>query len=114
LLRASLVALQASLCVFAMLDEVAYVYNIRAADVECCPVGIAYATVTPTSANLYVDPAKITDPDLVSHLSKSKITPRPYSSLIPDLEDFVSSNPESKVWVDKVSMRGMRGGGGER
>jgi Xaa-Pro aminopeptidase len=106
---------KAEVCVFAMLDEVAYIYNIRAADVECCPVGIAYATVTHTSANLYVDPAKIADPDLVLHLSKSKVTPRPYSSLIPDLKDFVLSNPESKVWVDKV--REERGGGerwGER
>jgi len=100
--RARMKEEKAELSVFAMLDEVAYLFNIRASDVECCPVGIAYATVTPTSANLYVDPAKITDPDLVSHLSKSKISPRPYSSLIPDLEGFVSSNPEAKVWVDKT------------
>jgi len=92
----------AELCLFAMLDEVAYIFNIRASDVECCPVGIAYATVTHKSAKLYVDPEKITDPELASHLSSSKVTPLPYSSLIPDLECFVSSNPDAKIWVDKI------------
>jgi len=50
---------KATLAVFSTLDDVAYLFNMRAmGDVETCPVGIAYATVSKDEITLYCDPKK--------------------------------------------------------
>jgi Xaa-Pro aminopeptidase len=41
------------------LDEVAWLFNIRGSDVDFNPVAVAYALVTPKSAELFIDPRKV-------------------------------------------------------
>lgn len=44
-----------------MLDEVAWLFNLRGSDIAFNPVFFAYAVVTQTTAILFVNPAQITD-----------------------------------------------------
>ncbi|CAM9741765.1 unnamed protein product, partial [Laminaria digitata] len=49
----------ADVFVSCMLDEVAYLLNIRGNDVAHCPVAMAYALVTPEGASLFIDRGKL-------------------------------------------------------
>ena len=47
--------------VVSMLDEVAWLFNLRGNDIPYNPVFFSYATVTPNSATLYIDESKLND-----------------------------------------------------
>lgn len=64
-----------------MLDEVAWLLNIRGGDVPHCPVAIAYAVVDDKGARLYVERAKVT-PEVVEHFDVSDSDIH-FSSLFP-------------------------------
>eukprot|EP01037_Dinobryon_pediforme_P013602 gene13602-13717_t len=63
--------------VIAALDSVAWLFNIRGADVACTPVALAFALVhADGSADLFLAPEKVT-PELVAHLGPDvRIAPR--------------------------------------
>jgi Xaa-Pro aminopeptidase len=63
--------------VIAALDSVAWLFNIRGADVDCTPVALAFALVhADGQADLFLAPEKVT-PDLVAHLGPDvRIAPR--------------------------------------
>ncbi|KAI9147909.1 Xaa-Pro aminopeptidase P [Paramyrothecium foliicola] len=66
-----------------MLDEVAWLFNLRGSDIPYNPVFFSYAMVTPTSATLYVDKAKL-DESCLSHLSANNVHIKPYDSIFKD------------------------------
>ena len=43
-----------------MLDEVAWLFNLRGSDIDYNPVFFAYALVTPESSTLYINEKKLT------------------------------------------------------
>ena len=92
----------ASLAVFGMLDEVAYLLNLRAKDVECNPVGIAYATVArdggEAKATLYCDEAKLTA-EVREHLRESGVAAAPYGRVQADIGAAAGSGG-GKIWID--------------
>ena len=49
----------ATAVVVAACDEVCWLLNLRAADVQCNPVALAFAVVTADEATLFVDAAKL-------------------------------------------------------
>lgn len=69
--------------VISMLDEVAWLFNLRGSDIPYNPVFFSYAVVTPTNATIYVDSDKLTT-EVTDHLG-SKVQIRPYHSLFSDL-----------------------------
>lgn len=88
-----------TMAVFCTLDDVAYLLNMRAmGDVETCPVGIAYATVTKDQITLYCDSAKVESPEVQDHLSE--VTIKPYDDIVPDIEAHCKES-KTKVWIDK-------------
>ena len=90
----------AKAAVFAMLDEVAYVLNLRGADIECCPVCISYLIVTSSGATLYCDADKVASIDVIEHLREANVCVQPYESVLSDLRSIVDGDEEGKVWVD--------------
>lgn len=89
-----------TLAVFSTLDDVAYLLNVRAmGDVETCPVGIAYATVSLDQITLYCDNAKVQSPDVQKHLSE--VTIKPYDSVVDDIIQHCQEGDNRKVWIDK-------------
>lgn len=96
----------ATLAVFCTLDDVAYLFNMRAqGDVETCPVGLAYATVsTDDEIILYCDSRKLESPKVKEHLKKNGVTTKPYDAIVNDISSYVMEEQQStsrtKVWID--------------
>ncbi|KAF2474326.1 putative Xaa-Pro aminopeptidase P [Lindgomyces ingoldianus] len=69
--------------VVSMLDEVAWLYNLRGSDIPYNPVFFSYAVVTPKAASLYVDESKLSQA-VRDHLGEA-VTIRPYDSIFEDV-----------------------------
>ena len=85
--------------VIGALDQVAWLLNIRAADIEYTPVVVSYAVVTQRGCNLYVDPRKVT---------KGAVAALKGKALIKDYEDIWSDlkalgKKKLKVWLDPAT-----------
>jgi len=72
----------------ASLDEVAWLLNLRGADVECNPVFLSYVLVGPETATLFVDPAKVTQ-DVARHLAANGVEVLPYESASEGMREAV-------------------------
>ncbi|KAI9875176.1 MAG: hypothetical protein M1830_008788 [Pleopsidium flavum] len=68
--------------IVSMLDEVAWLYNLRGNDIPYNPVFFSYAAVTPTTATLYINESKLTS-EVKSHLANHVII-RPYDAIFED------------------------------
>ncbi|KAH8733136.1 putative Xaa-Pro aminopeptidase P [Phaeosphaeriaceae sp. PMI808] len=69
--------------VVSMLDEIAWLFNLRGSDIPYNPVFFSYAVITPTAATLYVDASKLPE-DVKNHLS-DKVTIRPYEAIFEEV-----------------------------
>ncbi|EJK55940.1 hypothetical protein THAOC_24261 [Thalassiosira oceanica] len=94
---------KATLTVFSALDDIAYLFNVRCmGDVETCPVGIAYATISNDEVTLYCDPEKVAPEAVSEHLKESGVTVKPYDSIVPDVKAHLASDAKNKVWIDSA------------
>jgi len=108
-IRSQMKEKKVTLSVFSTLDDIAYLFNIRAmGDVFSCPVGIAYGTITlDGDVTLYCDDAKVQSEEVKEHLKEAGVTLAPYENIVPDVEAHCSkgsANGEStkpRVWLDK-------------
>lgn len=70
--------------VISMLDEIAWLFNLRGNDIPYNPVFFSYAAVTHDSATLYVDSAKLGQ-EVIDHL-QGTVAIKPYNALFSDLK----------------------------
>lgn len=90
---------KATLSIFCTLDDVAYLLNVRATgDVDTCPVGISYATVSNDEITLYCDEKKVQSNEIKEHLKS--VTIKPYDDIVRDVESHCQENKKAKVWID--------------
>jgi len=82
--------------VLSALDEIAWLFNLRGADVEYNPVFIAYAIVERERALLFVDLNKIGD-ELRGALPED-VELRPYEAVEETLQTLARA--EARVWID--------------
>ncbi|KAI0258993.1 Creatinase/aminopeptidase [Gloeopeniophorella convolvens] len=87
-----------------MLDEIAWLFNLRGSDIDFNPVFFAYAVVTPDHALLFVDPAQVGD-DVRTHLGQ-EVELRSYDAFFPYLKELGSDlQAGQKVLIgDKASV----------
>ncbi|KAI8621745.1 putative Xaa-Pro aminopeptidase P [Chytriomyces sp. MP71] len=83
--------------VVTMLDEIAWLYNLRGNDIVCNPVFFAYSLVTLDSAILYIHESKISG-ETRGYLKGVEI--RPYEQIFEDLKAYGASHTEKKLWAD--------------
>ncbi|CAH1783979.1 unnamed protein product, partial [Owenia fusiformis] len=98
----------AGLLVVTALDDVAYLFNLRGADIEYNPVFMSYALITKDFVGIFIDENKLDD-TVCHHLqlnnivdSQVKVTLYPYDSV----KDYVSAlqdELDGKVWVSDKS-----------
>ncbi|KAH6114600.1 Xaa-Pro aminopeptidase P [Parastagonospora nodorum] len=69
--------------VVSMLDEVAWLFNLRGNDIPYNPVFFSYAVITPTVVTLYVDESKLPK-EVKDHLG-DKVAIRPYEAIFGDI-----------------------------
>ncbi|KAI9374271.1 hypothetical protein BJX61DRAFT_532557 [Aspergillus egyptiacus] len=70
--------------VISMLDEIAWLLNLRGSDIPYNPVFFSYCIVTPTTVELYIDDEKLT-PEVKAHLGTDVII-KPYESIFADVK----------------------------
>ncbi|XP_035516644.1 xaa-Pro aminopeptidase 1 isoform X1 [Morone saxatilis] len=111
-LRAKMTERKITWFVATALDEIAWLFNLRGADIEYNPVFFAYAIVGMNTIRLFVDLKRLYDPTLRNHLqldSPSKpelsIHTFPYESVYTELQAICAAlSPKDKVWIcDKAS-----------
>lgn len=86
-LRSALKAEEVEGMLVTMLDEVAWLTNIRGSDVEYNPVVVAYMIVTLDNAVLYVDERKLT-PEVLDYLKTQGISVAGYGNIWQALKDY--------------------------
>lgn len=94
--RDALKAGGADTIILTMLDEVAWLFNVRGTDVDYNPVGIAYGMVTPDAVCFYTLPAKLTD-EVRQTLEQNGVTIKPYDEIYKDVHAIPANQV---VWVD--------------
>ena len=82
--------------VVSMLDEVAWLFNLRGSDIPFNPVFFSYAIVTPDSAMLYIDESQL-DSACKAHLAANNITLRPYDTILADARKLSAKAAENKI-----------------
>ncbi len=76
------------------LDEIAWLFNFRAHDIESTPVAYSYALIDMESAHLFISESKYND--IKSHFDKNNITIHKYE----DFEDYLKENEFETVVID--------------
>ncbi|XP_073270444.1 aminopeptidase P2 [Primulina huaijiensis] len=100
-LRAELNDAGSSAIVISMLDEIAWLLNLRGSDVPHSPVMYAYLVVEIDEAKLFTDDAKIT-PEVMKYLKNSGIELRPYESILAEVESLAAKG--ACLWLDSSSV----------
>ncbi len=74
------------------LDNLAWLLNLRAMDIECTPYAMAYCYVTPDRAVLFIDQARVT-PEAKAELEANGVTLADYDSIL----DGMAAETESQT-----------------
>lgn len=69
--------------IVSMLDEIAWLFNLRGNDIPYNPVFFSYAAITPASATLYVDESKLSG-EVKTYLKDNRVSIRPYEAIFDD------------------------------
>lgn len=89
----------------ATLDDLAWLLNLRGADVEYNPVFLAHLLVAPDGAELFVGEGKV-DAALAARLAADGVRCRPYDQALPTLAQLPAS---AVLWLDpKRTTWGLR------
>lgn len=111
-LRGKMAERKISWFVVTALDEIAWLFNLRASDIEYNPVFFAYAIIGMNNIKLFVDSKRLLDPAVREHLeldgpSKPELSVQcfPYESVYTELQAVCAAlTPKEKVWIcDKAS-----------
>jgi len=82
------------------LDDVAWLLNLRGADVDCNPVFIGFCLMDQRTTKLYLDLEKV-DEALKTTLLEEGINLKPYIALESDLEQLAETD---HIWIDPSTM----------
>ncbi len=94
LVRAELAKQGATALAVTGLDCVGWLLNLRANDLPCTPLAVAYALVTKDACTLFIAPGRLSDADAAT-LAESGVTIRDYADLLP----AVQALPADEVFV---------------
>ena len=94
MVRAELTKQGATALAVTVLDCVGWLLNLRANDLPCTPLAVAYALVTKDACTLFIAPGRLSDADAAT-LAESGVTLRDYTELLP----AVQALPADEVFV---------------
>ncbi|KAL0413106.1 UNVERIFIED_CONTAM: Aminopeptidase P2 [Sesamum radiatum] len=100
-LRSELINAGSSAIVISMLDEIAWLLNLRGSDVPHSPVMYAYLVVEIDGAKLFIDDAKL-NPEVNHYLKNAGIELRPYESILSEIESLALKG--ACLWLDTSSV----------
>ena len=94
--REKMSAKKADTHIITALDEISWLFNIRADDIESCPMVLSYATVTEKNALLFAD-KNACSKKVSEYLEKNGAELRPYD----DIYSYAERLSAGKVWLDE-------------
>lgn len=98
--RADMRAQHADTLILTALDEIAWLLNLRGADVAYSPVFLSYMLLSQEEAVLYVNPLQV--PDAVRQaLAGAGVRMAPYAQIYEDVQTLL---PSIRVWADARSV----------
>ena len=88
------------------LDDIAWLFNLRAKDVESCPVLLSYAVITMDEAILFAG-ERAFDETVRKYLAEHHITLKPYDDFYTYVADLVKTGPKENllVWGNRINYR---------
>lgn len=79
------------------LDDIMWLYNIRANDVECNPVALSYSFITTDKAFIFVQKEAVSE-ELITYFNNNDIQLKDYNEIV----DFLANNSfKGKTWCSK-------------
>ena len=96
-LRGEMAARQADAMLISSLDDVAWMLNIRSADIDYTPVAIAYLLVTKAEATLFLSLDKVQTADVQSHLAALNCRVCDYGTVAAAVASLPAG---TRLWVD--------------
>ncbi|PSS10137.1 Xaa-Pro aminopeptidase P [Actinidia chinensis var. chinensis] len=100
-LRSELKDAGTSAIVISMLDEIAWLLNLRGNDVPHSPVMYAYLIVEMDGAKLFIDNSKV-NVEVMGYLKNAGVEVRPYESILSDIESLAMQG--AHLWLDTSSV----------
>jgi len=85
------------------LDDIMWLYNIRANDVDCNPVALSYTFISKDKAVLFIQPEALTE-EARAHFTKSGVTCEDYSNIAEYLKNCAI---KGKVWCSGADISYM-------
>lgn len=101
-LRKELEKKSAAAFVVSMLDEIAWLFNLRGNDIPYNPVFFSYAVVTAKDATLYIDESKLPE-EAKAHLEGVQV--RPYESIFPDITAMAKADASADSAVANTKQK---------
>lgn len=100
-LRSELKDAGSSAIVISMLDEIAWLLNLRGNDVPHSPVMYAYLIVELDGAKLFIDNSKVSL-EVMDYLKNAGVELRPYESILSEIESLAMQG--AHLWLDTSSV----------
>ncbi|XAR52596.1 Xaa-Pro aminopeptidase [Bertholletia excelsa] len=100
-LRIELKDVGSSAIVISMLDEIAWLLNLRGNDVPHSPVIYAYLIVEMHGAKLFIDDSKVT-PEVMAYLKNAGVELKPYETVLSEIECLAMKG--AQLWMDTSSV----------
>ncbi|XP_059160080.1 xaa-Pro aminopeptidase 1-like [Physella acuta] len=95
-IREKMIEEKISALVVTALDEIAWLFNLRGADIIYNPVFFSFAILTLDSINLFINEKKLSK-QVLQHLSDVQF--HPYESVYQFLSKLAESEAVSKIWI---------------
>ncbi|KAK2039754.1 metallopeptidase family M24 [Colletotrichum somersetense] len=92
--------------VVSMLDEIAWLFNLRGDDIPYNPVFFSYAIITSDSATLYVDASKLGE-ETRAYLADNDVSVKPYEVIFDSINTMRSSDQSDQATPGVSSKRFM-------
>lgn len=96
--RAEMVREGAEALILSKVDEIAWLYNLRANDIPSFPVALAYSIVLLDKAILYLDGTRL-DEESKALLAQNKVEIKDYDQIYEDVKDL-----QERAWIDPSSI----------
>ncbi|KAH9903710.1 aminopeptidase-like protein [Xylariomycetidae sp. FL2044] len=82
--------------IVSMLDEIAWLFNLRGNDIPYNPVFFSYAIVTPDHVTLYIDSSKLST-ECQAYLKDNGVSIKPYTSIFDDATSLAEMATAQKM-----------------
>ena len=90
-LRLKMEEMGADVHILTTLDDIAWLLNLRGADVECCPVFLANVVITSKEVYLFAS-KEVFDREKMTYLSEKNIALKAYNEFYDFISDYTSQN----------------------